>query len=81
MGNSHNLHESKMAARTILENFQATYLKMMYKTSFIGVQVCRIHFWCLGQGNVKIKMAVQRHLENGTFKLVVIAWCTSIMRL
>jgi len=53
----------------------------MYKTSFIGVQVCRIHFWCLGQGNVKIKMAVQRNLENGTFKLVVIAWCTSIMRL
>jgi len=32
-----------MAARIILENFQATYLKMM---SFMGVQICRIHFWC-----------------------------------
>ena len=54
-------------------NCWANYLRMMYKTSFKGFRyaasISDIIFLFSGQGNVKIKMAVQRHLENGTLEL------------
>jgi len=33
-----------MATRTHLEIL--TYLRMMYKTSFMGFQVCKNNVWC-----------------------------------
>jgi len=49
----------------------------MYKTSFyryIGMHTLFLmyYFSISGQGHAKIKMAVQRHLENGTFDIFII---------
>ena len=53
--------------------YWANYLRMMYKTSAKGCRyaasISDIIFLISGQGYVKIKMAVQRHLENGTLEL------------
>jgi len=68
LGNSRNQHTSIWK-----NNCSANYLRMMYKTSFLwgfgyAESISDVKFSFSGQSYVKIKMSVQRHLENGTLE-------------
>ena len=72
LGNSHNLHTSKMATRTHLEN----YLKWCIRCLFIGFHVYRIHFWCyFFQFQVKV-MSKSRWLSNAILKIELLNYLT-----
>ena len=84
LSNSRNLHKSKAATRSHLENKLSGHIpKNDVYDVFLWVFryaefISDVNLSISGQGHVKIKMAVQRHLENWTFKLVIIE--CSVMR-